>query len=167
MVYDKGFDLLLSALPQLRNDVRDNTRLVLVGGGPCREQLIRQAREIGIADIVRFEEWLEIDDFKALIACSDVFVHPARQDSYGATIFAMSLGVPVIGSLQAGAALDRIVDGVSGYLYPPENTAALARCIERLYDDPSLRQRLANNARETAQKWPPSVGRDILINSCL
>lgn len=126
-------------------------------------ELKRLATELNLVEQIVMEKWLAIDDFKALIANSDVFIHPARFDSYGGTTLGMALGVPVIGSTGAGAAVDRIEHGVNGFLYEATDTQALARIIRQLLTDPELRRRLGEAGRETALRWHPIRGVDILV----
>ena len=113
------------------------------------------------------EQWLEIDDFKALIANSDVFIHPARFDSYGGTTLGMSLGVPVIGSYGAGAALHRIKQGRNGFLYDAEDIQTLASYITLLYQNPKLKRRMGAVAYQTARQWHPQSGVDIIVNNSI
>jgi glycosyltransferase involved in cell wall biosynthesis len=167
LVYDKGYDLLVRAVAALRLDVREKIKLVIVGSGDQLSELERLVLELDVSKQVIFEKWLEIDDFKALIANSEVFVHPARFDSYGGTTLGMALGVPVIGSISAGAAGDRIEHGVNGFLYEAENVEALADALLTLYSHPKLRQQMGRAARKTALEWHPSRGVEILLENSI
>lgn len=163
LIFEKGYDLLIQAIAILRPELRQKTRLVIVGSGEESEALQQQIAALNLHDSVRMEKWLDIGDFKALIANADIFIHPARFDSYGGTILGMALGVAVIGSTGAGAAVDRIEPGVNGLLYEATDICILASCITQLLDDAELRHRLAAAGRQTALNWYPRRGVDILM----
>jgi glycosyltransferase involved in cell wall biosynthesis len=133
LIFEKGYDLLIKAVAQLEDDIRRRAKVLIVGSGPCAADLKSQIAALGLEDQVILVNWLAIEDFKTLIACSDVFIHPARIDAYGGTTLGMALGVPVIGSTGAGAAVDRIEHGLNGFLYEPEDTARLAEYITLLF----------------------------------
>ena len=64
---------------------------------------------------------------------------------------AMAMGKPVITTRSPGT-VDHIADGENGILIEPGDAAALAREIERLWNDPALRQRLGDAAVQTMLK---------------
>lgn len=167
VVREKGFDLLIKAVSHIDSGIRDKMKLMIVGSGPARPELEAMVAELGLNKITRLIDWLDVNDFKALIANSHVFIHPARADSYGGTALGMALGVPVIGSRGAGAAVDRIVHGENGFLYEPEDTRQLAKLIERLYHRPEERLQMAAAALQTAKSWPPERGVDILMRQTI
>lgn len=90
-------------------------------------------------------------DTADLISCMDVLILTSKdvEGCSNALIEAMSLGKPVIATRVGGTA-ELIEHEKSGILIPPEDALELAAAIERLYDDPSLRERLARNAQEYA-----------------
>ena len=167
LIYEKGYDLLLRAIALLPSDIQGQTKVILVGNGDALESLERFVHRFGLQRVVILERWLPIEDFKCVIANSDVFVHPARFDAYGGTIWAMALGVPVIGSFTAGAAADRIDQGINGFLYDTEDVQSLASGIIRLYQDPALKHRMAIEARNTALRWHPKRGAEILMGNVI
>lgn len=167
IIHEKGYDLFIKAIALLANDVRPNIKAIIVGSGdniPVLESIIK---EFSLEKQVILEKWLAIEDFKGLIANSDVFIHPARFDSYGGTTLGMALGVPVIGSYGAGAAVDRIQQGRNGFLYEAEDIQSLANFITLLYQNPDLRRRMGSEALKTAQAWPPSRGVQILVDHAI
>jgi glycosyltransferase involved in cell wall biosynthesis len=165
LIKEKGYDLLIQAISELPINIRQCLHLIIVGSGAESDNLHRKAVETGLKDQVHFDKWLEIEDFKTLIACSDIFLHPARFDSYGGTTLGMALGVPVVGSTGAGAAVDRIEHGVNGFLYAPDDTQALGYYISQLISDPELRARIGAAGRQTALKWHPRRGVETILHN--
>jgi glycosyltransferase involved in cell wall biosynthesis len=62
--------------------------------------------------------------------------------------------VPVIATDAVGAAAGGLVqDGVSGFVVPERNSIVLAQTLQRILDDPDLRERFSQNARQIIAAW--------------
>lgn len=167
LVYEKGYDLLIRAVALLDDEIRQQIKVVIVGSGESLTKLQQLVLNLNLSRQVVMEQWLAIDDFKVLIANSDVFVHPSRFDSYGGTTLGMALGVPVIGSYGSGAAFDRIEQGRNGFLYEAEDIQTLANFIALLYKNPNLKHEMGMAAYQTARQWHPQRGVDIILNNAI
>ena len=67
---------------------------------------------------------------------------------------AFNQGVPVIATDAVGAAAGGLVqDGVSGFVVPERNSIVLAQTLQRILDDPDLRERFSQNARQIIAAW--------------
>ena len=81
-----------------------------------------------------------------------VFVFPStREGSAKAVYEALACGLPVITTPNAGSVAR---DEVDGLIVPPEDDDALAAALRRIYEDGSLRRRMALNARRRAEEYP-------------
>jgi glycosyltransferase involved in cell wall biosynthesis len=144
LVEQKGFDVLIRALPAVRARV-PGARLVLVGEGPERDRLARLAREQGVGDAVVFAGFRP--DAPRLMAALDVLVLPSRREGAPlVTLEAMARAVPVVASDIAGIG-EQVTDGVEGLLVPPEDPVALADAIARVLGDRALARRLGEAGR--------------------
>jgi glycosyltransferase involved in cell wall biosynthesis len=89
------------------------------------------------------------EDLPAYYRAADLFILPAseRSEAFGLVLVeAMTSGLPVI-STELGTGTSYVnQDGASGLVVPPKDPAALARAINRLLDDASLRASLAQGA---------------------
>jgi glycosyltransferase involved in cell wall biosynthesis len=137
---NKGFDVLIEALARA-----PGIYLWLAGEGADRAQLEARARNLAVANRVRFLGWRE--DTAALLAASDMLVCPSRHEPLGNVVIeAWAAGRPVLAASSTGpAALIR--DGATGLLVPVEDADALARALMRLTENPSLREELAASGR--------------------
>jgi glycosyltransferase involved in cell wall biosynthesis len=145
---EKNHEVLLTALRRLRV-ARVDAHLVIAGSGPLREQLLRRAVELEIADRVSLVG--EFEDVRPVLAAMDLFVLPsiAVESFSNAALEAMSMGRPVILS-DIGGAREMIDDGVEGYVVSPtELSARLPAIIAALYAD--SRKRLAMGAAARAR----------------
>ena len=118
--------------------------LVLVGDGPCMNDLKKQAEQLGVSDRVVFMgQQKEVD---RLLAQSRIFVIPSRCEGFpNALCEAMASPLPCI-SFDSISASDIIENGVSGVVLPDGDIDALAKEITHLMDDESLRDKYAKNA---------------------
>lgn len=167
LLYEKGFDLLISACSELPKSLLARMVVYIVGNGPEKARLEQQTIDMKLENVVTFVDWMEFIDFQILISRSDVFVHPSRFDAYGGSIFAMAVGVPVIGSTGAGAVVDRVVDGENGLIFPSGDAHALADALIKISEISNFRSALALGARQTALEWKPEVGAEIIVANAI
>ena len=67
---------------------------------------------------------------------------------------AFNQGVPVIATDAVGAAAGGLVqDGVNGFVVPERDSVALAQALRRILDNPDLRERFSQNARQIIAAW--------------
>jgi glycosyltransferase involved in cell wall biosynthesis len=88
-------------------------------------------------------------------AAADIFVLPSVEDGFGMVAAeAMAAGLPVIVSDCAGSA-GVVEDGVSGFIVPARDAAALAGRIDDLVRDAALRRRLgaAGHSSVRSRSW--------------
>lgn len=143
----KGHMELFEALDLLRKRGRA-VALHIIGEGPDRAAYEARVRELGLEQAVTFAGSLSQERIIEELRGADAFVLPSHLEALGvAYMEAMSLGVPTIGT-NAGGVPEIIDDGVHGILVPPHDPPALAAAIERLADDPALRERLGKAGRE-------------------
>lgn len=162
LVAKKGVDVLLRAVAVLPADVR----LEVVGGGPLAGELRALARELGVADRVRFTGPLPFAGpgpsvLDALARCSVVAL-AARVAPDGdrdglptVLVEAMARGLPVVSTTTAGIP-ELVVDEVTGLLVPSDEPAAMAAALHRLRSDRLLAARLGAAARRhVARHYAP------------
>jgi len=122
--------------------------LLMVGDGPERDDAEREARDLAVAQDVRFLG--RIDTVAPLLQQSDLFVLPTQAESFGlAALEAMACGVPVVGS-RAGGLPEVVEDGKSGILEPPGSVEAMGRRAIELLRDPERHRAMAAAAAERA-----------------
>ena len=144
----KGFGEALWAFDILQF-VYEHLHLVLIGTGPDRERLERFAAGSGWPDHIHFAG--SRADVPALLARADVVWVPSRAGGGGVNVAleAMARGRVVVASRRPGLA-EVIADGATGFLVSPGSQVELARQTHRLLDDPDLRRRMGEAARQRA-----------------
>jgi glycosyltransferase involved in cell wall biosynthesis len=145
---DKGVQNAIAALPRVLAQLR--AVLIVVGEGDYRVALEALARDLGVAEDVRFVGAQALAECARYFNLCDVFVDPTlRTDGYDLTIAeAMACGKPVIVSdVGANSTLIDAVTMRDGILIPRGDNAALVRETLRVLDDPALAQRMGESAR--------------------
>jgi glycosyltransferase involved in cell wall biosynthesis len=154
----KGLKYLLDAFAALQQRCVDDVSLLIVGDGPDEAMLRDRCRKERIRNVV-FSGFSQREELPALYSTADVFVFPTLGDPFGQVVEeAMSCSLPVISSRAAGEIEARIEEGVTGFIVPPMNSAALLDRMERLAHDPDLRKKMGEaGLREarvyTAELW--------------
>ena len=138
---EKGLDVLLAALPDLRD--RPLT-VAVIGSGGERAALEADAARLGVSDAVR---WMgQLNDAPRLFRGFDLFVLSSRSEGTPIALFeAMDAEIPVVATAVGG--VPAVVTPVEAHLVPPEDPAALARAIRDALDDPVSGRTRAAHAR--------------------
>ncbi|KAF1008686.1 MAG: Glycogen synthase [Burkholderia gladioli] len=150
----KGIQILLQALPPLMQRwpglcVRliGDTQIRNAAGHFDKEDFLARHQGADWLPRVVFEG--RVSDGRVLQAYAkcDIFVGPSLFESFGMVfIEAMRQGKPVI-ACHAGGMPEVVEDGRTGLLVPPGDAHSLEQAIERLLQDPAMRQRLGTAAR--------------------
>jgi D-inositol-3-phosphate glycosyltransferase len=149
MVPRKGIDNVVRAMALLPR--RMAARLLVVGGDsdPADDALTPEigrlraiARDAGVEDIVTFCGCKPRAQLRAYYAAANVFVTTPWYEPFGITpLEAMACATPVIGS-RVGGIQYSVADGITGYLVPPNDPAALAERLGFLQTRPALARQL-------------------------
>jgi len=124
---EKGFDLLLDAMPLVHAAVAD-ADLTILGEGPLRSDLLDQRDKLGLAGVIQLPGFQPnpYPYFKH----ADLFVLPSRWEGFGlAAIEALAVGTPVVATDCPGAVREVLAGCPIARLVPPSNPKALAEAI--------------------------------------
>jgi glycosyltransferase involved in cell wall biosynthesis len=125
--------------------------LVIVGAGPLRGELEREARDAGVADRVVFAG--ERADARALIGAADAVVSSSHWEGLPLVgVEALSAGTPLVATAVRGLR-ELVVDGETGLLVEPDDAGALASALERVLSDRELSTRLRKGGRRLAAEY--------------
>jgi glycosyltransferase involved in cell wall biosynthesis len=141
---EKNLEVLIAAWTLAREQLGNAAAFVFAGDGP----LVRRcAAAMPWAVHLGF---LEIPVLATLYASADLCVLPSRTETCGlVAVEAMASGLPVVAA-DAGGFRESVVDGVTGFLVPPDDARGFAASIARLVLDAELRRRMSEEARLAA-----------------
>ena len=150
LVAEKGFDVLIDALPALVEQVPD-ARLLLIGDGPERAALEQRARELGVADRVEFAGWVSPEAMYGALGRGSVVAVPSRwREAFGIVAIQASLQARPVVASRVGGLPEAVLDGETGVLVEREDPAALAAELAGLLLDPARADALGRRGRERA-----------------
>lgn len=148
LVPEKGVDVVLDATARLLERV-PGVRLTIVGEGPLREDLERQAAALGLNGAARFVGRVPAVD--SYFADAALVLMPSRwQETFGLVALETALhGRPIVVS-RVGALPEVVLDGETGLVVDSEDPSALAIAAASLLERPQESRRMGRAARRRA-----------------
>ena len=168
LVPRKGQDMLIRALPSIRQRV-NGAALVIAGGGPYLAALRRLADRFGVSDHVTFTGGVPAADLPAYHAMADVFAMPCRTRGAGLDVEGLGIvfleasatGVPVIAG-SSGGAPETVRHNKTGMVVDGRSVNQVADAVSELLADPDRAAAMGAAGRDwvTAQwRWDDLAGR--------
>lgn len=152
LVYEKGIQVLVSAVPKILERV--NAKFIIVGNGYMKEQLSNVVKSMGFARKVMFTGFVDDETLRKLQKCADVSVVPSLFEPFGiVALEAMAAKSPVVVSNTGG--LSEIIEhDVTGVKVYPENPDSLAWGITKVLGDEAYSDWMRTNAyRKVHEKY--------------
>jgi len=153
----KGIEYLVKAFPAVL-EKQANAKLLVVGSGPCKGDLVSLSERLHLHDKVVFQDAVSQEELVRHYSVADVFVLPSVTTDEGETeglgvvlLEAMACGVPVIGSA-VGGITDIIKDQETGLLVRQKDPGDLAEKINRVLADEELSLRLGKRGYDFARE---------------
>jgi glycosyltransferase involved in cell wall biosynthesis len=141
-----------------------NAKLVFAGDGAQRAELEREAAIQRISDKIRFLGFVNQSQLPKLYKAADLMVIPSRYEPFGLVVNeSMLCGCPVVASDRVGAVRDLITHGETGYVYPCDDTNALAALLQGALNNPAQLELVRRNALQRIQTWTPQASADALV----
>lgn len=141
--YYKGLETLLRAAKGLGG------RIVIAGSGPEAKHLQEHAAREGLSS-VHFVGAVSDEDKMSLLRLSRAFVFPShlRSEAFGMSLLEAAMCSRPMVCCEIGTGTSYInVDGVTGFVVPPEDPGALQAAMRKLMEDKPLAQRMGEKAR--------------------
>jgi len=148
---EKGHEVLLESMAELRERVPD-ARLLVVGGGPLRRDLEKRAEAPDLAGVIHFTGYRS--DVHDVLAAVDLLAMPSLWDEgFGlSALEAIVAGRPVVGFRVGGIPMT-VVNGKTGYLVERGDARGLTERMVEVLTDPELAARLSEGCREHATEF--------------
>jgi N-acetyl-alpha-D-glucosaminyl L-malate synthase BshA len=125
-----------------------NARLVMVGEGPERMAATGVAKQLGIADRIRYLG--NYSEIEAILPCADLIIQPSEHESFGLVpLEAMASGVPVLAT-SSGGIVEVVEHGVTGYLCDVGDIESMSQHAVEILSDPALAKRMGQQGRDRA-----------------
>lgn len=162
LVPRKGQDMLIRALPSIRQRV-DGAALVIAGGGPYLATLSELAERLDVSGHVTFTGGIPAAELPAYHAMADVFAMPCRTRGAGLDVEGLGIvfleasasGVPVIAG-RSGGAPETVQHNKTGLVIDGRSVSQVADAVTELLADPGRAAMMGAAGRDwiTAQwRW--------------
>lgn len=148
LVPKNGADILIRAFYILNTKHQIlNTKLLLVGDGEQKEELVTLAKELGVFRNIIFAGSVSHVELPKYLKISDVFVRPSRSEGLGSAFLeAMTAGISIIGT-RVGGIPDFLKDNETGIFCKMDDPEDLAVKIKKIIEDKNQTARITKNAR--------------------
>jgi len=142
----KGIETAMRALAMLKS----NIILDVIGDGPDRATLIELASRLGLSDRILWHGHVKHGELPQLLSRASALIAPFVDEGLGLVAAEAQLcETPPVG-FASGGLVDVIEDNVTGALVAPGDVAAIAAAVQRIVEDPALRERLGRSGRVAA-----------------
>jgi glycosyltransferase involved in cell wall biosynthesis len=142
---NKNYSMLLRVFATLHNKW-EMLRLLIIGEGPLKSQLLDLAKQLGIASKVRFPGAIPLAA-RYLPAMEICCLTSYTEGVPNVVMEAASAGLPVI-STRCGDSAYLIEHDLSGYLVSPDDDVAMGQHLDRLLSSPEQRARMGQAGRD-------------------
>ena len=159
MMWYKGIRIILDALKELKTAGED-FRMVFVGSGGDREEIIAYCQDLGLTDKVLFCPAIHDRQLiRAWYCRADLFLFPSTFDTNGLVVReAAACGLASV-LISGSCAAEDVTDGVSGFLIE-ENSAAMAAKLRALCGHRETMRQVGRQAQQQLYiSWEEAVGR--------
>jgi glycosyltransferase involved in cell wall biosynthesis len=160
---EKGLFDALDALDRARNagDL-GQLRLEIVGEGPLRDELEQNILQRNLQTVVRLRGAKRRQDLPCWYSAADALLLPSWIEPFGRVILeSMACGTPVL-STATGGPQDHVLDGKTGFLFPPRDPEALSRLVQSIVRTSSVLKKMRPLALDYVLQniaWPKIVER--------
>jgi glycosyltransferase involved in cell wall biosynthesis len=142
----KGHEYVIAAAPQIVRRC-GRAKFLFVGDGTLRDQLVRQAERLGVADRIVFAGLVDSSRIPAMISAMDVVVHASLREGLARVLVQALLAARPVVSYDVDGAPEVIIGGVTGRLVPPRSVTELADALADLIEHPDKAAQMAQEGR--------------------
>lgn len=148
----KGIFDFISALGSINNDVRKKVYLHVAGNGDIK-RLQNTIDKYSLNDIVKYEGWVIGEQKQNLLNLCQVLVLPSYIEALSLSILeGLSYNMSVLAS-NIGGIPSIVKDHYNGLLFNPGDTKAMAKCVETIVNDDTLRETMEKNSANIVQDF--------------
>ena len=147
LISGKGVLVLLDALGQLTEDLKNKIVVRFYGFGPAKEEMIIKIKNLGLEKIIEFKGEIDSEVLRDELRKVDIFINPSFSEGLPTSVLeAAEAGCAVIASDVGGT--DEIIEHeISGLIVKSYDTEGLLMALEKLIKDKVLRNAYGHEAQ--------------------
>jgi phosphatidylinositol alpha-1,6-mannosyltransferase len=154
LVHRKGQDTLIDSLPEILREI-PNAHILFVGEGPYKDDLLKRASKLNVAQNITFIGRIQHADLPRYICVGDIFAMPSRSRLAGLEVEGLGIvyleasacGLAVIGGISGGAP-DAVLEDETGFAVDGTSSAAVAAAAITLLSQPELAEQMGARGRQ-------------------
>jgi 1,2-diacylglycerol 3-alpha-glucosyltransferase len=154
----KNLESLLRAYAAYRKQApSDAAKLVLLGDGPLKSELLQVRASLGLEEHVLLPGFQQYEALPTYYGLATAFVHASTTEQWGLVVNeAMAAGLPVVVSNACGCAPDLVRGGENGASFDPSSVEQLTAAMLAVTRDPEVSRKMGQCSREIIARWAPS-----------
>ncbi|MEK7166326.1 MAG: glycosyltransferase family 1 protein [Patescibacteria group bacterium] len=159
----KNVARIIEAFASVNASTGGRCRLVLIGSKKDADPHIGESiKHTGVEKFLSFKGYVSRKDLPKYMRGALAFVSPALSEGFGLPLLeAMSCGCPVITA--NNSSMPEVV-GNAGIMINADDSGMLAKSMQRIFDDPTLRKKLSRHSLTQAKKFTNRrFARDVLL----
>lgn len=146
----KGFDLLLKAWSQFQK-VNDTWKLVILGSGELKEELVTLSKKLDLKKVHFVEHTANVEQYYREASC---YLLPSRYEGFPMVLLeAQSYGLPCIAFDCKTGPADLIKDNENGFLVENANINKFAECMQKFTKDRSAAEAMSAASLENMKRY--------------
>lgn len=155
----KNLFRLLDAFADARRQLPEMWSLVILGDGELRFGIEARIQALGIEEWVLLPGFKQYDELPVYFGRAEAFVLASTTEQWGLVVNeAMASALPVLVSERCGCAPDLVIEGETGFTFPPEDVTALSeRMLRVMRMPPEERRCMGEAARRQIVAFSPEV----------
>ncbi len=142
----KGLPFLVEAAKKIVKE-QSETKFLIVGEGPLRNQLSNSIKVANLSNNFRFLGNLKDDKLPAIYNCTDVFALPSIQEGQGIALLEAQASAKPVVAFDIGGVNEAVVNGKTGLLVKLGNTEAFGDALLKIISDKTLGEKMGEDGR--------------------
>jgi glycosyltransferase involved in cell wall biosynthesis len=150
--YEKSIDQVIKAAHIVKNTI-PNIKLIIVGDGPEKENLIKLSNDLGLQDNIVFTGFIYGDNLIRTLQSGDIFLSGSKSENMPlAVLESMAIGLPIL-SVSSLGMVEIVKDNENGFLLSPDNPDEMAEKILYLLNDEQKLKAFSEKSRELSLSY--------------
>lgn len=145
--YEKSIDQVIKAAHIVKKTI-PNIKLIIVGDGPEKENLIKLSEDLGLQNNIVFTGFIYGDELIKTLQTGDIFLSGSKSENMPlAVLECMAIGLPIL-SVSSLGMVEIVKDNENGFLLSPDNPEEMAEKINELLNDSQKLENFSKKSRE-------------------
>jgi len=164
LIERKGTKYLIGAYDMLTIEQKEKACIVLVGKGEKEQELKEYVKNKNLEDNILFYGPVNSNEINTVYSSADIFVLPTLFDGWGVVLNeAASCGLPIISTINCGAAYHLIEENKNGFRVQTKDAKALSKTMSYYIDNPTMIKEHGEKSKQIFERFTPQKSAERLV----